>query len=92
VPRIQRPVGLGETRKARKTGPFVGLGAEAGDPTKNPPGKLEMGFGVPDLHDFFNTMAAKGGAFPLAPKKQEYGGLLAQSLDSEGASVTVNGN
>lgn len=28
---------------------------------KNPPGQLdEMGFGAPDLHDFFNTMAAKG--------------------------------
>jgi uncharacterized glyoxalase superfamily protein PhnB len=44
------------------------------------------------LQDFFNTMVAKGVAFPLAPKKQEYGGLLAQFQDSEGAFVTVSGN
>jgi uncharacterized glyoxalase superfamily protein PhnB len=46
---------------------------------------------VPDLHAFFDTMTAKGVAFPLAPEKQEYGGLLAQFRDSEGASVTVSG-
>jgi len=59
---------------------------------KNPVGKLEMGFGVLDLQDFFNTMTAKGVTFPLAPKKQEYGGLLAQFQDCEGVSVTVSGS
>ena len=36
-------------------------------------------------------MTAKGVRFPIAPKKQEYGGVLARFEDSEGASVTVNG-
>ena len=58
---------------------------------KNPPGKLEIGFGVPDLRAFYEAMTAKGVTFPLAPKAQEYGGSLAQFQDTEGASVTVSG-
>lgn len=58
---------------------------------RNPAGKLEIGFGVPDLLAFHQAMVAKGVKFPLAPKKQDYGGLLAQFQDSEGASVTVSG-
>jgi hypothetical protein len=36
-------------------------------------------------------MTAKGVKFPDAPKKQEFGELLAQFVDSEGASVSVSG-
>jgi hypothetical protein len=36
-------------------------------------------------------MTAKGMKFPVAPKKQEYGGFLAQFQDSEGVSVSVSG-
>jgi hypothetical protein len=36
-------------------------------------------------------MTAKGVAFPLAPKVQDYGGMQAQFFDSEGAAVSVNG-
>jgi predicted enzyme related to lactoylglutathione lyase len=58
---------------------------------KNPAGKLEIGFEVPDLQKFHSEMTAKGVKFPMAPKKQEYGSLLAQFQDSEGASVSVSG-
>ena len=58
---------------------------------KNPAGKVEIGFDVPDLQKFYDEMRAKGVKFPMAPRKQEYGGILAQFEDSEGASVTVSG-
>ena len=58
---------------------------------ENPAGKVEIGFEVPDLQTFHDQMTAKGVRFPIAPKKQEYGGVLARFEDSEGASVTVNG-
>jgi len=46
---------------------------------------------VLDLQKFYSEMTAKGVKFPMAPKKQEYGSLLAQFQDSEGASVSVSG-
>lgn len=58
---------------------------------KNPAGKIEIGFSVPDLGAFHDALRAKGVRFPLAPKKQDYGDLLAQFEDSEGASVSVSG-
>jgi predicted enzyme related to lactoylglutathione lyase len=58
---------------------------------KNPAGKVEIGFEVPDLQKFHSEMMAKGVKFPVAPKKQAYGSLLAQFQDSEGASVSVSG-
>ena len=58
---------------------------------KNPAGKIEIGFEVLDLQKFYSEMTAKGVKFPMAPKKQEYGSLLAQFQDSEGASVSVSG-
>ena len=57
----------------------------------NPAGKVELGFGVPDLQAFYEAMTAKGVTFPLAPKKQDYGGMQAQFLDCEGATVSVDG-
>jgi lactoylglutathione lyase len=58
---------------------------------RNPAGKIELGFEVPELEKFHSEMTAKGVKFPLAPAKQEYGGLLAQFQDSEGATVSVSG-
>jgi lactoylglutathione lyase len=58
---------------------------------ENPAGKVEIGFEVPDLQTFHDQLTAKGVRFPMTPKKQEYGGVLARFEDSEGASVTVNG-
>jgi predicted enzyme related to lactoylglutathione lyase len=57
---------------------------------KNPAGRLEMGFSVPDLHNFHTEMTGKGVAFPMAPTKQDFGGLLAQFVDSEGAHISVS--
>ncbi|HEV2615933.1 MAG TPA: VOC family protein [Candidatus Acidoferrales bacterium] len=58
---------------------------------KNPAGKLEMGFNVPDIQKFHDEMRAKGITFSMPPKKQDFGGTLAQFVDSEGAHVSVSG-
>jgi predicted enzyme related to lactoylglutathione lyase len=56
---------------------------------KNPAGKVEVGFNVPDLRNFYQEMTAKGVRFPMPPKMQDCGGMLAQFEDSEGAYVSV---
>ncbi len=58
---------------------------------KNPPGKVECAFTVPDLGAFYREMTAKGVQFPMPPTKQDFGGVLAQFVDSEGAHCTVSG-
>jgi lactoylglutathione lyase len=57
---------------------------------KNPAGKLEMGVNVPDLQQFYGEMTGKGVQFPMAPTKQDFGGMLARFVDSEGAHVSVS--
>jgi lactoylglutathione lyase len=59
---------------------------------KNPAGKVELGFGVPNIQQFHVEMSSKGVHFPMPPKKQDFGGLLAQFVDSEGAHVSVSGS
>jgi predicted enzyme related to lactoylglutathione lyase len=59
---------------------------------RNPAGKLEMGFSVPDLKQFHAEMTGKGVQFPMPPARQDFGGMLAQFVDSEGASVSVSGS
>ena len=59
---------------------------------KNPAGKVEMGFSVPDLQKFHAEMQGKGVRFPIPPAKQDFGGMLAQFVDSEGTHVSVSGN
>ena len=58
---------------------------------KNPPGKIDIGFGVGDIHQFYNDMQAKGVNFPMPPTKQDFGGTLARFVDSEGAEPSVGG-
>ncbi len=58
---------------------------------KNPAGKVEIGFQVPDIHVFHNEMTGKGVKFPMPPTRQDFGGELAQFLDSEGTAVSVSG-
>jgi len=58
----------------------------------NAAGKVEIGFSVSDLQAFHDAMVAKGVKFPLAPTKQDFGGVLAQFQDPDGASVTVSGS
>ncbi len=38
---------------------------------------------------FYRDMSAKGVVFSMAPKKQDFGGVLAQFVDSEGADCSV---
>ena len=56
---------------------------------KNPAGKVELGFTVADVEAFYQEMSAKGVHFSMPPKKQDFGGVLAQFVDSEGAYVSV---
>jgi predicted enzyme related to lactoylglutathione lyase len=55
----------------------------------NPAGKCELGFTVLDVETFFRDMKAKGVQFSMTPKKQDFGGVLAQFVDSEGANCSV---
>ena len=55
---------------------------------KNPTGKIELGFTVADVEAFYRDMSAKGVLFTMPPKKQDFGGVLAQFVDSEGAHCT----
>jgi predicted enzyme related to lactoylglutathione lyase len=56
---------------------------------KNPAGKVELGFTVADVEAFYRDMSAKGVLFTMPPKKQDFGGVLAQFVDSEGAHCSV---
>jgi lactoylglutathione lyase len=58
---------------------------------KNPAGAVELGIGVPDLQKFFEEMSAKGVVFSMPPTKQDFGGMLARFVDSEGSHVSVSG-
>ncbi len=58
---------------------------------ENPAGAVELGFNVPDLDKFHQEMTAKGVQFSMSPTKQDFGGLLAQFVDSEGAHCSVSG-
>jgi lactoylglutathione lyase len=55
----------------------------------NPAGKIELGFSVPDVEAFYREMSGKGVLFSMPPKKQDFGGVLAQFVDSEGAHCSV---
>ena len=58
---------------------------------ENPAGSVRLGFGVPDLHQFHREMTEKGVRFTKPPQKQDFGGELAEFVDSEGARLTVGG-
>jgi predicted enzyme related to lactoylglutathione lyase len=58
---------------------------------QNPAGKVELGFTVPDLAAFYKEMTAKGVQFSMPPTKQDFGGVLARFVDSEGGHITVGG-
>ncbi len=42
-----------------------------------------------DVEAFYRDMSAKGVLFSMPPKKQDFGGVLAQFVDSEGAHCSV---
>jgi len=58
---------------------------------KNPAGGVELGFTVPDLQEFHREMSQKGVQFSMPPTKQDFGGDLAQFIDSEGGHCSVSG-
>ena len=58
---------------------------------KNLAGAVELGFNVPDLDKFHQEMKMKGVQFRTLPTKQDFGGLLAQFVDSEGGHCSVSG-
>ena len=58
---------------------------------RNPAGKVELGFAVANVESFYRDMSAKGVLFTMPPKKQDFGGVLAQFVDSEGAHCSVSG-
>ena len=55
----------------------------------NPAGSVQLGFNVSNLEKFHQEMTAKGVKFSMAPTKQDFGGMLAQFVDSEGGSCSV---
>jgi len=56
---------------------------------ENPAGKVELGFTASDVDAFYRDMSAKGVLFSMPPKKQDFGGVLAQFVDSEGSHCSV---
>ena len=56
---------------------------------KNPAGKVELGFIVANVDAFYREMTAKGVLFSMPPKKQDFGGVQARFVDSEGACCSV---
>jgi lactoylglutathione lyase len=59
------------------------------DSAKNPAGTIELGFNVADVEGFYREMSAKGVLFTMPPTKQDFGGVLAQFTDSEGAHCSL---
>jgi lactoylglutathione lyase len=56
---------------------------------RNRAGTYDVGFTVKDLQQFYEQMQTKRVRFPMPPTKQDFGGTLAQFLDSEGAHPSV---
>ena len=55
-----------------------------------PAGTTQLGFTVTDIQTFHEEMVGKGLQFSMRPTKQDYGGLLAEFVDSEGGRSTVS--
>ena len=64
------------------------LGLHPASP-KNPAGSVELGFKVANLEQFHQNMTVEGSQFSMPPTKQDFGGALAQFLDSEGGRCSV---
>jgi len=56
---------------------------------KNPAGRVELSFTVTDVEGFYREMSAKSVLFTMPPKKQDFGGVLAQFVDSEGTHCNI---
>lgn len=58
--------------------------------SKNPAGRIELGFTVADVDAFYRELSAKGVVFSMPPQKQDFGGVLAQFVDPEGVHCSVS--
>ena len=56
---------------------------------KNPAGSVQLGLTVPNLEKFYEEMSARGVQFSMPPTKQDFGGMLAEIIDSEGGRCSV---
>jgi len=56
---------------------------------KNPAGSTELGFNVTNLDKFYREMTTKGLEFSMPPTKQDFGGILARFVGSEGERCSV---
>ena len=56
---------------------------------RNPPGTVELGFHVTDIQKFHDEMRARGVEFSMPPTKQDFAGVLAEFVDSEGGHCSV---
>ena len=57
----------------------------------NPPGKIQLGFGVPDLQAFYKDMLARGFTF-TQPPTSEGQSKLARFIDADGIEYSVSGD
>ena len=56
---------------------------------RNPAGRVELGTTVADVEAFYRDISARGVLFSMPPKKKDFGGVLAQFIDSEGTHCSV---
>ena len=56
---------------------------------RDPAGRVELGFTVPDVEAFYRAMSMKGVLFSMPPTEQDFGGVLVQFIDSEGVHCSV---
>ncbi len=59
---------------------------------KNPAGAVELGFSTGDIKNTYEELKARGVQFPMPPTQQDFGGLLAQFVDSEGGHCSLGGS
>ena len=58
---------------------------------RNAAGTVELGFTVANVQGFYREKSQEGVQFSMPPTKQDFGGLLAQFVDSEGGHCSVAG-
>jgi catechol 2,3-dioxygenase-like lactoylglutathione lyase family enzyme len=51
---------------------------------EHPAGQIQLGFGVPDIHQFYGEATARGAAFTLPPVARQWG-TVAELTDPDGA-------
>lgn len=56
---------------------------------KNPAGSTELGFNVANLDQFYQEMTTKGLEFSMPPTTQDFGGILARFVGSEGERCSL---